>query len=123
MDDLELLKFQLNVIEPDIIFNCGAYTAVDKAESDKELAFKINHFAVASIAKYASENEVKLIHISTDYVFDGSSSIALSEDSKTNPINIYGESKRAGELDCLKKIQDQLLLELLGFIVSSETIS
>lgn len=76
LDNLDVLKVQLNQIQPDVIFNCGAYTAVDKAETEKELAFIINHRAVELIAKYSQENNVKLIHISTDYVFDGTSSIA-----------------------------------------------
>lgn len=103
LDDLELLNSQLSEIKPDIIFNCGAYTAVDKAESERDLAFKINHLAVELIAKYAAKNNVKLIHISTDYVFDGSSSTALREDAGTKPINVYGESKLAGEIACLKE--------------------
>ena len=88
LDNLDILKIQLNEIKPDIILNSGAYTAVDKAETEKELAFMINHLAIELIAKYASENNVKLIHISTDYVFDGTSSIALTEEAETNPINI-----------------------------------
>jgi dTDP-4-dehydrorhamnose reductase len=103
LDNLDLLQTQLEEIQPNIIFNCGAYTAVDKAETEKELAFTINHSAVELIAKYAEENKSKLIHISTDYVFDGSSSIALNEEAATNPINIYGASKRAGEIACLKE--------------------
>jgi dTDP-4-dehydrorhamnose reductase len=103
LDNLDLLQTQLEEIQPNIIFNCGAYTAVDKAETEKELAFIINHSAVELIAKYAEENKSKLIHISTDYVFDGSSSIALNEEAATNPINIYGASKRAGEIACLEE--------------------
>lgn len=110
LDNLELLQIQLNEIEPDIIFNCGAYTAVDKAEREKELAFTINHLAVELIAKYASDNNVKLIHVSTDYVFDGSSSVALNEEAETNPINVYGESKRAGEIACLKENQNAIIM-------------
>ncbi|CAA9203649.1 dTDP-4-dehydrorhamnose reductase [Flavobacterium bizetiae] len=110
LDDLELLGVQLNEIKPDVIFNCGAYTAVDKAETEKELAFTINHLAVELIAKYAFENSLKLIHISTDYVFDGSSSSALSEEADTNPINTYGESKLAGELACLKKNPNSIII-------------
>ncbi|MBF4517604.1 dTDP-4-dehydrorhamnose reductase [Flavobacterium sp. ANB] len=110
LDNLELLKVQLNEINPNIILNCGAYTAVDKAETEKELAFTINHLAVELIAKYAFENNAKLIHISTDYVFDGSSSIALNEDAETNPINIYGESKRSGEISCLKANPNSIII-------------
>ena len=110
LDNLEALKKQLREIQPDIIFNCGAYTAVDKAESEKDIAFTINHSAVELIAKYAFENNVKLIHISTDYVFDGSSSIALNEEAETNPINIYGASKRAGEVACLKENPNSIII-------------
>lgn len=110
LNDLDLLSVQLNKINPDVILNCGAYTAVDKAETEKELAFTINYLAVALIAKYAKKNNAKLIHVSTDYVFDGSSSVALKEDAQTNPINIYGESKRAGEIACLKENADAIIL-------------
>lgn len=110
LDNLRLLKDQLNEIKPDIILNCGAYTAVDKAETEKELAFTINHLAVEVIAKYIFENKVKLIHVSTDYVFDGSSSSALNEEAETNPINVYGESKLAGELACLKENPNSIII-------------
>ncbi|CAA9202799.1 dTDP-4-dehydrorhamnose reductase [Flavobacterium collinsii] len=110
LDNLELLKDQLNEIKPDIVFNCGAYTAVDKAETEKELAFTINHLAIELIAKYTFENNVILIHISTDYVFDGSSSSALNEKAVTNPINVYGASKRAGEIACLKENPSSIII-------------
>lgn len=110
LDNLELLESQLAGVKPDVIFNCGAYTAVDKAESEKDLAFIINNFAVEVIAKYAKENNVKLIHISTDYVFDGSSSIALDEEADTNPVNVYGESKLAGEIACIKKNPKSIII-------------
>lgn len=98
LDNLKVLKVQLETIQPDIILNCGAYTAVDKAESETELADLVNHQAVAVLATYAKEHGVKLIHISTDYVYDGTSSTALNEEAITNPINVYGATKRAGEL-------------------------
>lgn len=81
----------------DVIINCAAYTAVDKAESEILLAEKINHRAVATLARIASEKKMKLIHISTDYVFDGTSGRPYLENDPTNPINIYGKSKRSGE--------------------------
>ncbi|WP_119793034.1 dTDP-4-dehydrorhamnose reductase [Flavobacterium anhuiense] len=110
LDNLEILQSQLEVINPNIILNCGAYTAVDKAESEKDLAFKVNHLAVELIAKYAKENSAKLIHISTDYVFDGDSSIALNEEAETSPINVYGESKLAGEIACLKENPESIII-------------
>lgn len=110
LNDLDILEAQLKEIQPDIILSCGAYTAVDKAESEKELAFTVNHLAIELIAKYTVENSAKLIHISTDYVFDGSSSKALDEDSETNPINVYGESKLAGEIACLKQNPNSIII-------------
>ena len=82
----------------DMIINCAAYTAVDKAEKERDLANQINHLAVAQMAKIASKQKVKFIHISTDYVFDGESRELYVETDQTNPINIYGETKLAGEL-------------------------
>ncbi|MDQ8014886.1 MAG: dTDP-4-dehydrorhamnose reductase [Flavobacterium nitrogenifigens] len=110
LDNLDLLPIQLNEIKADVILNCGAYTAVDKAETEKDLAFTINSLAVEIIAKYAAKNNIKLIHISTDYVFDGNSSSALDEEALTNPINVYGESKLAGEIVCMKQNPDAIII-------------
>ena len=96
LDNLSVLSSQLETIKPNIILNCGAYTAVDKAETEHDLAEVVNHLAVAVIATYTKENNAKLIHISTDYVFDGTSATALNEVAKTNPINVYGATKLAG---------------------------
>lgn len=110
LDNLELLQIQLATIHPDFILNCGAYTAVDKAETEQELANTVNHLAVALIAQYAKEQAIKLIHISTDYVFDGTSSVALTEEAVTKPINVYGASKRAGEVACLRENPDAIII-------------
>jgi len=82
----------------DIIINCAAYTAVDKAEEEQELANQVNHLAVEQLARIANKQQAKLIHISTDYVFDGESDKPYIETDKTNPINVYGKTKLAGEL-------------------------
>jgi len=105
-----VLQNQLEAISPNIILNCGAYTAVDKAETEQELADTVNHLAVGIIAQYAKDYSVKLIHISTDYVFDGTSSVALAEEALTKPINVYGASKRAGELACLKANSNAIII-------------
>jgi dTDP-4-dehydrorhamnose reductase len=110
LDNLQVLQKQLEAISPNIILNCGAYTAVDKAETEQELADVINHLAVGIIAQYAKDHSVKLIHISTDYVFDGASSVALTEEALTKPINVYGASKRAGELACLKANPNAIII-------------
>jgi dTDP-4-dehydrorhamnose reductase len=81
----------------DIIINCAAYTAVDKAEEEIELANQVNHLAVKQLASIANKQQARLIHISTDYVFDGESDKPYIETDTTNPINVYGKTKLAGE--------------------------
>ncbi|MEO8253834.1 MAG: sugar nucleotide-binding protein, partial [Flavobacterium sp.] len=110
LDNLYILEDQLRLINPDIIVNCAAYTAVDKAESEKELADIVNHLAVGILADWSSKNNFKLIHVSTDYVFDGSSATALTENAPTNPINVYGATKLAGEQLCLQKNPEAIIL-------------
>ena len=83
LTDLENLTYEISQIKPDLLINCAAYTAVDKAESEIELADVLNHQAVAIMADWTFANECKFIHVSTDYVFDGSSNVALSEDAPT----------------------------------------
>ena len=91
----------LNFLKPQIIINCAAYTNVEKAESDRESAELINSKAVFELSKWSYSKGSKLIHISTDYVFDGNSSSPLSEATKGSPINVYGKTKHDGEKSCL----------------------
>jgi len=81
----------------DIVINSAAYTAVDQAEEEQELANQVNHLAVKQLAEIVKEQKARLIHISTDYVFNGESDKPYIETSETNPINVYGKSKLAGE--------------------------
>jgi dTDP-4-dehydrorhamnose reductase len=90
--------------------NCAAYTAVDKAESEKEKAFLINADAVGNLANICKIHQTKLIHISTDYVYDGSSHVPLKEENKTGPLNTYGESKLKGEELALEKNPSSLII-------------
>lgn len=87
----------LDSVKPDWIINAAAYTAVDKAETERELAFQVNAIAPGVIAKWAAANEARLIHYSTDYVFDGRLNRPYVETDNPAPINVYGESKLAGE--------------------------
>lgn len=80
-----------------VIINCAAYTNVDKAEEEVEAAEAANHEAVAALANIALEKNISLVHISTDYVFDGSKKSSYLETDETNPINVYGKSKCSGE--------------------------
>lgn len=82
----------------DTLVNCAAYTAVDKAENDQELADKINRMAVKNLAMLSNEFNIKLIHISTDYVFDGRNYKPYTETDLTNPQNVYGKTKLDGEM-------------------------
>ena len=87
-----ILKYNIN-----IIINCAAYTNVEKAESEKNIADKINHLAVANLAKLSKKYSVSLIHISTDYVFDGNNIIPYLETDIPNPQSVYGLTKLKGE--------------------------
>jgi dTDP-4-dehydrorhamnose reductase len=81
----------------DIVVNCAAYTNVDKAESEKELAYKVNADAAGMLGKFAAEKGVPVIHISTDFVFDGQLDRPYTEEDTANAISVYGASKLAGE--------------------------
>lgn len=99
LDISNLQDVRRHIIENsiDTIINCAAYTAVDKAQSEIELADKINHLAVKNLAMLSNEFGIKLIHISTDYVFDGTNFKPYTEDDVTNPQSIYGQTKLDGE--------------------------
>lgn len=91
------LEAALVAARPDIIVNAAAYTAVDRAESEPDLAMAVNGTAPGLIAASAASRDIPLIHISTDYVFDGGKPIPYHEADATGPIGIYGISKLAGE--------------------------
>ncbi|CAG0907244.1 unnamed protein product, partial [Cyprideis torosa] len=93
----ESVKTHIEKIAPDFVINCAAFTAVDLAESESEKAFALNAEAVGHLAKHCQAEGSTLIHISTDYVFDGKASHPYIETDPTNPINVYGLSKLKGE--------------------------
>ncbi len=88
---------------PNLVINAAAYTAVDDAEAERETAVRINGEAVGEIARAAAAVDAALIHISTDYVFDGGKTGAYLETDPVNPVNAYGASKRTGELAALEE--------------------
>lgn len=93
---------KIKKINPKIIINAAAYTDVDGCESNKELAFKVNGYALEYLAKVSLEIDAVLVHYSTDYVFDGQKKEGYLEEDKPNPLSVYGESKALGE-ELLKK--------------------
>jgi len=96
--DFKATKSQFLNIAPEVVINATAYTAVDKAEEEREIANLVNHLAVKNIADICNKIDCWLIHISTDYVFDGTSDAPYKEDDKANPQGVYGDTKLKGEL-------------------------
>jgi dTDP-4-dehydrorhamnose reductase len=93
----EVQKRLASLNSGDVIINATAYTNVDKAESEVENATEINVNAIRNLREACRKNGLKLIHVSTDYVFDGKSCLPLTENDKTSPLGVYGETKREGE--------------------------
>jgi dTDP-4-dehydrorhamnose reductase len=110
LDDIEGIIDGLRNYSPDIIIHGGAYTAVDRAETEIEIADKVNHQASGEIAKYCKQYGAKLLAISTDYVFDGNSSTPLDENTVVSPINVYGETKLKGEQAIQINLPDAIII-------------
>lgn len=97
-------------LQPTYCINCAAYTAVDKAETEQDMAMLVNGESVGYLAAVCKKFDTKLIHISTDYVFNGESEIPYREEDQTGPINTYGQSKLIGEQLCLKENPDAIII-------------
>ena len=106
----ELVRNFFKGYQPQFLINCAAYTAVDRAESEKELAFQVNGESVGVLAAVCKEYQTKFIHISTDYVFDGTATVPYKEDSLTNPQSVYGASKLEGEKEALRFNPDSIII-------------
>ena len=94
----------------EVIINAAAYTAVDRAEDEPEQADEVNHLAVARLAELCKERDLFLVHISTDYVFSGSSAVPYTEDMPTDPLGVYGQTKRLGEVAIQRIAPHHLIL-------------
>lgn len=99
-----------NLHQPDYIINCAAFTAVDLAEKENEVATKVNADVPAMLATYCRANDTRLIHISTDYVFDGNGNIPVSEEHLPNPLSVYGVTKLNGEKRVLEILPNAYLI-------------
>ena len=98
---------ELNRINPHTILNAAAYTSVDQAETDQEAAYAVNESAVANLAEWAAANDCFLVHISTDFVFDGSKSVPYLPTDHVSPLSVYGSSKLAGETALQSQLPDR----------------
>ena len=94
----------------DLIINAAAYTAVDRAESEPDAAFAVNCEGPAHLAERCRKRNIPLIHVSTDYVFDGTKSGAYIEEDPVSPLGVYGESKAAGEAEVRKRLPEHVIL-------------
>jgi len=106
-DELQNFIIKNNIIS---VINCAAYTAVDAAEEDEQIAKKVNSEGVSNIVKALQKVNGKLIHISTDYVFDGNHFLPYKESEPVSPIGVYGETKRAGELAVINSNIDSIVI-------------
>ena len=118
LEHIENIKSYFDLNEFNIIINCAAYTKVDEAEENHKQANLINNIAVREIAKIAKTKNIKLIHISTDFVFDGSKKKPYTEDDATSPLNIYGETKLAGELGVMSIMETNSLIIRTSWLYS-----
>ncbi len=114
-EDLPIHQFELvqqyfKNTQAAFCINCAAYTAVDKAETDKETAMMINGNAAGVLAAVCKSFSTKFIHISTDYVFDGTATVPYKEDDTTSPVNYYGSTKLKGEELCLQNNSDSIVI-------------
>jgi len=115
----EAIEIFVNKNRINTIINCGAYTAVDNAEKEEVLADKINHLAVRDLGRISKENNIKLIHISTDYVFDGTNFKPYTESDKTNPTSVYGKTKLNGEKALIKINPKNTVIVRTSWVYSS----
>ncbi|MDP2689763.1 MAG: dTDP-4-dehydrorhamnose reductase [Deltaproteobacteria bacterium] len=108
--DREMVFGAVTRLRPDIIINCAAYTLVDLAEKEREEAEALNRTGPANIAAAAADAGAKLIHISTDFVFDGRKPLPYTEEDATNPLGVYGETKLAGEEEIRRSIEGHMIV-------------
>ena len=106
----ELVRNFFKATHPDFLINCAAYTAVDKAEQEPELAYQINAEAVGVLAAICKEQHCRFVHVSTDYVFDGAAHVPYKENDLTNPQGVYGASKLEGEKQALQLNPDAVII-------------
>lgn len=108
--DMASINKHISDFQPDFIINCSAYTAVDLAESNQQDAYNINCVGASNLALACKENNLTLIHISTDFVFSGMESKLLSEEDATEPLSVYGSTKLAGEAAVSSQLERHIII-------------
>lgn len=108
--DAAAVKQSLAALRPNVVINCAAYTAVDKAESEVEQAYRVNELGVKNLAEACKELGSRILQVSTDFVFDGGQTTPYHSDSATQPINVYGASKLAGERALLELLPQSVIV-------------
>ena len=109
---LKKIESYVEVHQPDIVINAAAYTAVNKAEEEQDITYAINRDGAANLAAVSKEKNIPLLHISTDYVFDGTKSEAYSENDAVSPLGIYGISKWQGEETIRQTLPEHIILRV-----------
>jgi dTDP-4-dehydrorhamnose reductase len=108
--DLEKIDRYMAFHQPEVVINAAAYTQVDKAESEAALAFAVNTTGSANLARMCAKNKIPLVHISTDYVFDGQKGTSYLETDAISPVGVYGRSKADGEIEIRSHLKEHIIL-------------
>lgn len=124
IDDLSLTEHEqvrkyLENFRPDCVINAAAYTAVDKSETEQEAAFAVNHHAVSNLAVACESITARLLHVSTDFVFDGKKNTPYEPQDTPKPMGVYGESKLAGEMAVRQALAADSVIVRTGWLYSS----
>lgn len=114
INSLKSIQHYISAFQPDIIINTAAYTAVDKAEKEIAAAMKINYIGAKNLALWCQANHVPLIHLSTDYIFDGKNTSGYEENDSASPLNVYGKSKYLGEQAVRRECAQHIILRVSG---------
>ena len=116
--DFEQISQLLSATKPDIVINCAAYNAVDEAEDNPDLAYLVNGGAVENLAQHCEKRGIFLVHYSSDYVFDGKKQDLYTEEDIPQPLNVYGQSKLAGET-AVQEIMSRCLVFRLSWVIGA----
>lgn len=117
--DRDALALQLSERSPELVINAAAYTAVDRAEEESEAAYAVNFHAVKALADLCQADGIRLVHLSTDFVFDGHADSPYPPDARPEPLSVYGKSKLAGESAVLDRMADKALVLRTAWVYAS----